>query len=398
MRHSLALSLAFLATAAPLLAAPASVSASTDAPALTRLPAAVDARAVTLLNRSMEAYAALPALSQTFEFSQQDRSGTQAGEGTWIWQRPGMARVTQNVGGEERRVMSDGNTLGAQMVSTYHQIEPVGEQAIGRVTESLPTNVSVLMGMMLRGVNPFALEIGSPWQSAELLPATQGYGIVLRERADSNGDGEVTRVFFDARTQLITRAQSEVTAKSETGEPMKLVGKIAFAPASTRITPAIFAFTPAKGSRASRQPFGAEIVVGATPPPLIGKTLAGQNISLDEMKGKVVLLDFWATWCESCVAELPTIEKIYDKYREQGFEVVGISSDDDETKLREFVKERDLSWPQVWDQKELRGPNQTAYGVRGIPQTLLIGKDGKIAASNLRDWQLSLAVSQAMAK
>lgn len=124
---------------------------------------------------------------------------------------------------------------------------------------------------------------------------------------------------------------------------------------------------------------------------LVGPTLDGQEFDLAKWKGKVILVDFWATWCGPCVGELPHVKKVYEKYREQGFEVVGISLDDSREALEKFVKDRQIPWVQIiyQDQKDRGWNNPLArrYGIDAIPATFLIGRDGKVVARDLRGLQ-----------
>lgn len=131
----------------------------------------------------------------------------------------------------------------------------------------------------------------------------------------------------------------------------------------------------------------------AAPPakPAVGDTLAiafkavdGTKVDLSAMKDKVVLVDFWATWCGPCVGEIPNVKAVYDKYHGSGFEVIGISLDNDKSALKKFVKKNALPWPQScsgdgWDDDLAK-----KYGISSIPAMFLIGKDGKVAEVNLR--------------
>jgi len=119
----------------------------------------------------------------------------------------------------------------------------------------------------------------------------------------------------------------------------------------------------------------------------------GQAVDLAAMKGKVVLIDFWATWCGPCVAELPNVISTYNEFHDKGFEVIGISLDEDKAALTAFIAEKKMPWTQYFDGQGWGNKFATANGISGIPATFLIGKDGKIAASDLRGPELAKAVS-----
>ncbi|HEX6813966.1 MAG TPA: redoxin domain-containing protein [Planctomycetota bacterium] len=136
-------------------------------------------------------------------------------------------------------------------------------------------------------------------------------------------------------------------------------------------------------------------LIGTEPKPIGKPDLAGKPIDLAEYKGKVVLLDFWATWCGPCIAELPHLLAAYEKYHDKGFEIVGISLDQDPAALERFIAERKMTWRQHMD-----GKNEVAaaYGVRSIPATFLIGADGKIAAVGLRGDRLGKRLARICAE
>jgi peroxiredoxin/outer membrane lipoprotein-sorting protein len=144
--------------------------------------------------------------------------------------------------------------------------------------------------------------------------------------------------------------------------------------------------------------FDPRLKAGAAPFPVSATDLSGRAFSLDDYKGRVVLLDFWATWCGPCIGELPETRVVYNKYHAQGFDVVGISLDEKRDDLMAFLKKENLTWPQVFDGKGWDSPLVKSYGVRGIPAAFLIGRDGKIAAVDVRGMALEPAVQQALAQ
>ncbi len=115
------------------------------------------------------------------------------------------------------------------------------------------------------------------------------------------------------------------------------------------------------------------------------KAVDGRKVDLAKMKGKVVLVDFWATDCGPCVAELPRVKAAYEQYHGRGFEVVGISCDTDKEKLESYVKQHDISWPQYFDGKQQEDNKfTTEFGIDGIPHMFLVDKKGFLRFDNVR--------------
>ncbi|NNE93110.1 MAG: TlpA family protein disulfide reductase [Verrucomicrobiales bacterium] len=125
---------------------------------------------------------------------------------------------------------------------------------------------------------------------------------------------------------------------------------------------------------------------------------AEKEFDLADLKGKVVLVDFWATWCGPCIQEMPNVINAYQEYHDKGFEVVGISLDQDRAKLDAFVDQNKMPWPQYFDGKGWQNEIAGQFGIDSIPATFLIGKDGKIAATNLRGPDLERAIKEELAK
>lgn len=118
--------------------------------------------------------------------------------------------------------------------------------------------------------------------------------------------------------------------------------------------------------------------------------LKGEALSLEEYRGQVVLLDFWATWCPPCIAEIPKIKKTYEKYKDQKFQIIGISLDRSMKPLEAYLEKEELGWLQYWDKSR---EVSTMYKVQGIPATFLIDGEGVIRKTSLRGHALEHAVA-----
>ena len=110
----------------------------------------------------------------------------------------------------------------------------------------------------------------------------------------------------------------------------------------------------------------------------------GRKVDLKQMKGKVVLVDFWATWCGPCVAEVPVLKKAYEAYHSRGFEIIGISLDDNRKDLLDFTKKHDMPWPQQFDGQHWNNEISFHFGINGVPTQWLVDKKGLLRDLNAR--------------
>jgi thiol-disulfide isomerase/thioredoxin len=113
-------------------------------------------------------------------------------------------------------------------------------------------------------------------------------------------------------------------------------------------------------------------------------TVDGKDFDMAKLRGKVVLVDFWATWCGPCRMELPNVIGTYKKLHDKGFEIVGISLDRDKNALLQFIKQKELSWPQYYDGGAWENKVSAKYGINAIPAQWLIDKRGIVRSTNAR--------------
>lgn len=123
---------------------------------------------------------------------------------------------------------------------------------------------------------------------------------------------------------------------------------------------------------------------GVEAPLFAGPNPEGETVSLESLRGKVVLIDFWASWCGPCRKENPNVVKVYEKYKDKGFEILGVSLDQKKDRWVQAIEADKLAWLHISDLKGWKSEYGQLYGVSSIPQTVLIDRDGKIIARNLR--------------
>lgn len=146
----------------------------------------------------------------------------------------------------------------------------------------------------------------------------------------------------------------------------------------------------------------AKVPVGLEPgqkfPDFSESDVAGNPLSVAGYHGKVVLIDFWATWCGPCRQELPNVISLYQKYHGQGFDVIGVSLDEDRNALNTFTQQNGMGWQQYFDGQGWKNKLAVNYGVNSIPMTYLLNREGIIIKKDVRGADLDAAVEHALAE
>ncbi len=125
-----------------------------------------------------------------------------------------------------------------------------------------------------------------------------------------------------------------------------------------------------------------------------GQTVDGEEFDWNKYRGKVVLLDFWGTWCGACIEELPNVKKNYELYHDRGFEVVGVAADTERSAVVDFLKKHELPWVTLFDPAGLEQPTAVRLGVTSTPTAFLVNGEGKVVSLDARGEELGLRLAE----
>lgn len=137
-----------------------------------------------------------------------------------------------------------------------------------------------------------------------------------------------------------------------------------------------------------------KLAIGADPIDFSVKGINGESLDLDNYKGKVVLLDFWATWCAPCRVEMPNVVRLHEKYGDEGFEIIGVSLDQNRTAFDRYIRANNMAWSHYFDGRGWSNEIAMKYKIRSIPATFLIDRRGKIRYRSIRGKALEDAVQK----
>ena len=372
-------------------------------PALVLVAQAPDAAIQKILADSAAAYRNASSLSLTLATNQPGRKITS--EVTLL--KTGKLVATITNAQAVMRVVADGTTI-----YSYNEVEKA-QKYVKEPGTTLQAAIGVLGRKGGVGIGLLPILLTSPTAEKQIIP---GKPESVTKGADETVDG----VACDVITAVLGNAQQKSAYRFAIGKEDHFLRRLTIGPVegapsitetyskittSPEVTDATFAFVPEASAVAMDPPkeptrYDERLKVGAEPFKLVGVDLAGKPVSYADYKGKVLLVDFWATWCGPCIAELPNVQAAYTKFHNQGFEILGISLDQENArpKLEKFIQDKNMPWRQIFDGKYWQAANAVSYGVKAIPFTLLIGKDGKIAAVGARGEALAPAIEAALKK
>ena len=132
---------------------------------------------------------------------------------------------------------------------------------------------------------------------------------------------------------------------------------------------------------------------GTTPPPFSGYTLDARRVSLTELRGKVIVVNFWASWCLECHDEMPVLERLHREFASRGLAIIGINAHEDKKAVGRYAEELGLTFPLVLDPG---GKINALYGVIGLPTTFLVGRDGRAVAFGIGPHEWASAPARAL--
>ncbi|MBE2208313.1 MAG: TlpA family protein disulfide reductase [Saprospiraceae bacterium] len=220
---------------------------------------------------------------------------------------------------------------------------------------------------------------GLPW----VFEAFQGYASTL---VNVGLDDATQKVYFEQMLEKIPAGtmRSRMALAGIIG-PLKQKNSPNYVVFAERLLKELKAGDEAAIANLQQQVAGMRsFTIGAEAPDFAQATPEGKMLKLSELRGKVVLIDFWASWCGPCRRENPNVVKMYQQYKDKGFEILGVSLDRDRQRWLDAIQQDGLTWLHVSDLQQWSNAVAQMYGVSSIPHTVLLDAEGRILARNLR--------------
>lgn len=295
------------------------------------------------------------------------------------------------------KVAKAGLTASEKAIAQLKPADPLYEQAIRAKLQSLSMLAGLGDAEAGKSLSGFAAEIAKG-PSPKLAKEAVQVLLVTEARDVMRGNVAGARALIEKVSAVLAKDPDDVQTVQLA---VQLAGGFEHMPGGEDAARAAYtAFGPLlakssnEGVRAMAENFEGvlrRLSLPGNPMEITGTNLNGSPFDPKSVAGKVVLVDFWATWCGPCIAEIPNVMEQYQKYHAKGFEVIGVSLDDDVEALKSFVDERKIPWPILFEKPGGQGwrhPLATKYGVSGIPTVILVGRDGKVVSLDVRGEKL----------
>ena len=270
-----------------------------------------------------------------------------------------------------------------QKVSTFYKISVTGgrEQSVLEQGNDLATSISFFqLGKMMLAAKAMKSENKSSIDSAKTaIAAIDSLSTVrVKEYMDSTRNDIASTYFFE-RYLMTNNTFDEVTTFYNS------------------LTDRVKQSAPGKQLEQQLKDMQ-QVNIGGMAPNFELDTPEGRKLSLYNLRGHIVLLDFWASWCGPCLAEMPNIKAIYQKYHDKGLEILGVSLDEKPTAWKNAIEKKKLNWYQVSSLKGWKCPVAKRFQVTGIPRMYIIDQEGRIIAQDLRGEALAKKMDELFAE
>jgi peroxiredoxin len=305
------------------------------------------------------------------------RDSTTVREGTFHFSGtlPGVERRTLATGSIRQEILLDEVPVNVTVTMRTNpktgKQTPVMAVAGSEDQRVLETSKSLVMGkgfmtlgsmLMMMEVKDDSVKLDSVYRNSELIK--QEFDRKIREFLDTTANSiAITYMIADFVVKEYPLAEVEHYYE--------------------RLTPRVKASLPGKQLKEKIDALK-QINPGGIAPEIALPAPDGTTLALSSLRGKYVLIDFWASWCGPCLAEVPNVKAIYDKYHDRGFEIFGVSLDDKSDKWTAAIERHGLNWLHVSSLKGWECPVAARYNVTGIPKMYLLDKEGRVIAIDLR--------------
>lgn len=371
--------------------------------------AGADPKASALLKQVLAAQNRVNAVTCTLKLSQQDGTNSDSATLTFAYRKPQWVKAT--LSGSTGPLLT--GTSNGKRILLYAPVDkkyvqravPAGESGADMISTASQSKI------MRAYVRPQALidSLTAAEANTRYVGTANVSGvpvdIVQVQYTDPSGMDLTVSCSFGRKDHLL-RALAMTQVSTEGGTPREsrideVVSRLSLSP---KLTATDFVISNPRGASelttadADNGMYDPSLKPGATPIPIDTVDIDGKRVSLAQYRGKVLLIDFWASWCGPCMMEMPNVLDAYKKYHSQGLEVVGFSQDQDLSSLKSTMAEHGIPWRMVFCGAPGGDKVPLAYGIQAIPFMVLVGRDGKIAAVDLRGPEIAEAVKAALAK